>query len=345
MSLDAHVTVRWPAFTVDVALSAAPGEVVVLLGPNGTGKSTVLRALAGLVPADGHVALDGENLGGMAPEDRPVGVVFQDYRLFPHLTALDNVAFGPRCKGASKTSARATAAGWLDRMGLASHARAKPGALSGGQAQRVALGRALAVEPKLLLLDEPLAALDAATRLEVRAALSRHLESFEGACILVTHDPLDAMVLGDRIVVMEGGVVVQEGPPADIARHPRTEYVARLVGLNLYRGRSERNLVKLDGGGEITVAEAPSGDVFVAVRPDAVALYRSRPDGSPRNVWQGTVRGVEMHGNHVRVDVEGAPSVLADVTPAAVADLGLAPGAQIWAAVKASEAIGYAAAE
>lgn len=236
--LDARLVVERGAFRLDVSLAVAPGEVVALLGPNGAGKTTALRALAGLTPlTDGHLRLDGAALEGTPAESRPVGVVFQDYLLFPHLTALDNVAFGPRCQGASKAQARARAAEWLDRMGLAAHAGAKPRKLSGGQAQRVALARALATRPRLLLLDEPLAALDARTRLEVRAQLRRHLAEFEAVAVLVTHDPLDAMVLADRLVVVEHGEVVQEGAPSHIARHPRTDYIAQLVGLNLYRGR------------------------------------------------------------------------------------------------------------
>lgn len=351
MSLRARVVVQRGAFALDIALDVADGEVVVLLGPNGSGKTTTLRALAGLLPlSNGRVELDGEvlddvaNRRRVAVERRAVGVVFQDYRLFPHMSAVDNVAYGLRRRGLGKATARARAVRLLERMGVAERARARPGALSGGQAQRVALARALAVKPRLLLLDEPMAALDAATRLDVRASLRGHLSDFRGATVLVTHDPLDAMVLGDRIVVLEAGAVAQEGSPADIARHPRTSYVARLVGLNLYRGNGSGGRVRLDGGGELTLADGVDGAAFVTVRPDAVALYRSRPDGSPRNVWQGVVRGVEMHGDHARVDVDGAPRILADVTPSAVADLGLTPGAAVWIGVKASETLGYSAA-
>ncbi|WP_328506372.1 ABC transporter ATP-binding protein [Streptomyces sp. NBC_00391] len=251
--LDAHLVVRRGDFRLDVSLTAAPGDVVALLGPNGAGKTTALRALAGLTPlTGGHLRLDGAALERTAPESRPVGVVFQDYLLFPHLTALDNIAFGPRCQGLGKAAARAQAAEWLDRMGLAEYAGTKPRRLSGGQAQRVALARALATRPRLLLLDEPLAALDARTRLDVRAQLRRHLAEFDAVAVLVTHDPLDAMVLADRLVVVEHGRVVQEGTPGDIARHPRTDYIAHLVGLNLYRGRSEGHVVRLD-------AQDPSG--------------------------------------------------------------------------------------
>ncbi|MFI2205169.1 ABC transporter ATP-binding protein [Streptomyces sp. NPDC020192] len=343
--LDAHLVVDRAAFRLDVTLAAAPGDVVALLGPNGAGKTTALRALAGLVPlSDGHLRLDGASLKGTRPESRPVGVVFQDYLLFPHLTALDNVAFGPRCQGASKAEARERAAAWLDRMGLADHAHAKPRRLSGGQAQRVALARALANRPRLLLLDEPLAALDARTRLEVRAQLRRHLAEFEAVAVLVTHDPLDAMVLADRLVVIEHGRVVQEGTPSDIARHPRTGYIAQLVGLNLYRGQADGHAVRLDAGPSITTTEVLSGPVFVAFPPAAVTLFRDRPTGaSARNLWRCEVEGLEPYGDQIRADLTGELQLAADLTTVAAAELDLHPGAPVWATVKAAQTHAYPA--
>ncbi|MEU9271010.1 ABC transporter ATP-binding protein [Streptomyces sp. NPDC048251] len=341
--LDAHLVVQRGAFRLDVTLNVAPGEVVALLGPNGAGKTTALRALAGLTPlTDGRLRLDGNALDGTPPESRPVGVVFQDYLLFPHLTALDNVAFGPRCQGATKAEARTQAAEWLDRLGLAAHAGAKPRRLSGGQAQRVALARALATRPRLLLLDEPLAALDARTRLEVRAQLRRHLAEFEAVAVLVTHDPLDAMVLADRLVVVEHGRVVQEGAPSDIARHPRTDYIAQLVGLNLYRGEADGHAVRLDAGPPITTTEVLSGPVFVAFPPSAVTLYRDRPTGaSARNLWHCEVAGLETHGDQIRADLTGELPLAADLTTVAAAELDLHPGARVWAAVKATQTHAY----
>ncbi|WP_329054722.1 ABC transporter ATP-binding protein [Streptomyces violaceus] len=343
--LDAHLVVDRGTFRLDVTLTAAPGDVVALLGPNGAGKTTALRALAGLAPLmSGHLALDGALLDRTPPESRPVGVVFQDYLLFPHLTALDNVAFGPRCRGAGKAEARAQAAEWLDRMGLADHAGAKPRRLSGGQAQRVAVARALATRPRLLLLDEPLAALDARTRLEVRAQLRRHLAEFEAVAVLVTHDPLDAMVLADRLVVVEHGLVVQEGTPSDIARHPRTDYIARLVGLNLYRGQADGHAVRLGTGPAITTTEELSGPAFVAFPPGAVTLYRERPSGSSaRNLWRCEVAGLETHGDQIRADLTGELPLTADLTTVAAAELDLRPGASVWATVKATQAHAYPA--
>ncbi|MGQ4368906.1 MULTISPECIES: ABC transporter ATP-binding protein [Streptomyces] len=341
--LDARLVVERGGFRLDVALTAAPGDVVALLGPNGAGKTTALRALAGLVPlSDGHLRLDGAELDRTPPESRPVGVVFQDYLLFPHLTALDNVAFGPRCRGATKAQARAQAAAWLERLGLAGHAAAKPRRLSGGQAQRVALARALATRPRLLLLDEPLAALDARTRLDVRAQLRRHLADFEAVAVLVTHDPLDAMVLADHLVVVEDGHVVQEGTPSHIARRPRTDYIAHLVGLNLYRGRAEGHTVRLEGGPAITTTEELTGPAFVAFPPSAVTLHRERPTGSSaRNVWRCEVAGLETHGDQIRADLTGDLPLAADLTTLAAAELDLHPGATVWAAVKATQTHAY----
>ncbi|MEV0632306.1 ABC transporter ATP-binding protein [Nonomuraea wenchangensis] len=343
MSLDARLVVTRAAFTLDLDLHVAAGEVVALLGPNGAGKTTALRALAGLTGlSEGEIVLDGRPLHTLAAEQRPIGMVFQDYLLFPHLSALDNVAFGPRCQGVPKAEARRAAAALLERVGLADRAAARPRQLSGGQAQRVALARALAVRPELLLLDEPLAALDAHTRLEIRSQLRRHLADFDGATVLVTHDPLDAMVLADRLIVIEGGTIVQQGTPAEVARRPRTDYVARLVGLNLYRGVADGALVKV---GELLLhtSEHLEGPAFVAFPPAAVALYRSRPDGSPRNLWQATIGGIERHGDNVRVHLDGPVTAFADITPAAVADLDLTPGQRIWASVKATETHAYPA--
>ncbi|GAA2804154.1 ABC transporter ATP-binding protein [Kitasatospora paracochleata] len=349
-ALDALLRVDRAAFSLDLPLDAAPGEVVALLGPNGAGKSTALRALAGLLPlTDGHLRLDGAMLEDPAAgvhtpaEQRPVGVVFQDYLLFPHLSALDNVAFGLRCRGHRRREARALALPWLERMGLAEHAAARPGSLSGGQAQRVALARALAVRPRLLLLDEPLAALDARTRLDVRAQLRRHLAEFEAVAILVTHDPLDAMVLADRLVVIEDGRTVQSGTPSEISRRPRTDYIARLVGLNLYRGTAAGHRVELPDGQELFTSEEISGPAFVAFPPAAVTLHRHRPDGSARNVWPLTVAGLDLHGDQVRVDLTGPLPLAADLTPAAAAELDLAPGVEVWAAVKAAQTHAYPA--
>ncbi|SDD55449.1 ABC transporter ATP-binding protein [Glycomyces harbinensis] len=353
--LDAHLVVDRGDFRLDLRLHVAPGETVALLGPNGAGKTTALRALAGLqILTDGHIALNGENLDQpgtrgaqrprwVPPEHRRIGVVFQDYLLFPHLNAIDNVAFGPRRRGTGRAEARALAAGWLDRVGLGEFGKRRPGQLSGGQAQRVALARALATDPALLLLDEPLAALDARTRLDTRVELHRHLAVHAGAAVLVTHDPVDALMLADRLVVVEEGRAVQEGDAEAVTARPRTDYIARLVGLNLYRGTASGTTVRLASGAALTTGEALEGEAFAAFSPSAVALFREEPDGSPRNTWRATVSGVHRHGDHLRVQLDGPLRTAADVTPAAAAHLGLEPGQTVWAAVKATEIRAYPA--
>ncbi|MEV4629945.1 ABC transporter ATP-binding protein [Micromonospora sp. NPDC049523] len=348
--LDAHLVVDRGTFRLDLHLRVKPGEVVALLGPNGAGKTTALRTLAGLAPLTaGHVTLAGRDLDRpdrrvwLPTERRPIGVVFQDYLLFPHLSALDNVAFGPRRHGVDRRRAREQAAGWLDRMGLAEHARRKPRQLSGGQAQRVALARALAVDPALLLLDEPLAALDARTRLDTRAELQRHLAEHAGATLLVTHDPLDALVLADRLIIVEDGRMVQDGDAATITARPRTDYVARLVGLNLYRGHADGHTVLVGDTFPLAIADRHDGEVFVAFPPSAVALHPSRPDGSPRNTWPATITGIQRHGDNLRIQLDGPIGVAADITPLAAAQLHLVPGQGVWAAVKATETRVYPA--
>jgi molybdate transport system ATP-binding protein len=348
MSLHADLSVQIGQFALRAAFDVAPGTTLALLGPNGAGKSTALRALAGLHPlTGGTISLDGRELDApgkdlfVPPEHRSVGVVFQDYLLFGHMSAVDNVAFGLRARGQHRRDAQEQAARWLDRVGLAPQARHKPRQLSGGQAQRVALARALAIGPDLLLLDEPLAALDAATRVHIRAELRQHLDDYAGPTVLVTHDALDAMVLADRLLVLEDGAVVQEGTPAEIARNPRTDYIATLVGLNLYRGVADGVTVKLDDGGVLTTAHPTHGAVFLAFPPTAVSIHRVRPDGSPRNTWQAEVVGVEQHADTVRIRLVGNPDLLADVTTAAVAELSLSPGRQVWVSVKATETHTY----
>ncbi len=231
------VRVRRGGFALALDLAVAAGEVVAVVGPNGAGKTTLLRALAGLAPLDagrvtlGDRVLDDAAVGLRAdPQDRRIGVVFQDLRLLPHLRARDDVAFGLRARGVPRGEADARAVEWLARVGLAGREDARPAALSGGQAQRVALTRALASEPDLLLLDEPLAAVDVAARDGLRELLRTHLAGFAGPALLVTHEPAEAIALGDRVVVIEDGAVVQDGRPSEVALAPASAWVARMLG-------------------------------------------------------------------------------------------------------------------
>jgi molybdate transport system ATP-binding protein len=350
MSLAARVFVRRGAFGLDASILVQPGETVALLGPNGSGKTTFLHAVAGLLPLDGgRITLDGIVLDDVADhvaistERRPIGVVFQDGLLFPHMTALDNVAFGLRCRGRSRGDARRIAREWLDRMELGDRVGSRPATLSGGQAQRVALARALAVEPRLLLLDEPLAAVDVQARAALRRDLRKHLTAFGGIRLLVTHDPLEAFALADRVIVLEEGRVVQTGTPSAVTGRPRSRWVADLAGMNLFRGRAEGGRVVLEQGGNLVVAEALAGDVFAAVHPRAVTILRARPEGSPRNVWQGRIEEVDVEGTVARVRIATTPPIVAEVTMAAVAALALAAGEDVWVSVKATEIVLYPA--
>jgi molybdate transport system ATP-binding protein len=333
-------------FELEVAFGVEPGQTLALVGPNGAGKSTVLSAIGGLIPlTDGHIRLGPRLLDAASqgrwvpPEERNIGIVFQDYLLFDHLSVRDNVAFGLRSRGVGRRQAAAEAERWLDQVGLAAMADRRPDRLSGGQAQRVALARALAADPDLLLLDEPLAALDITTSGVVRRLLAHHLDHFAGPRVLVSHDPVDAMALADRICVLEQGRVSQIDTPDVLRRRPATAYIAALAGLNLLAGRG-------DGDGNITVdgsdvvlrtSQPHPGPVRAVIDPRAVSLYPSRPDGSPRNTWAAVVEWIEPLGTTCRIGLGGPLSLMVDITPAAAESLGLAPGSSVWASVKATE--------
>ena len=347
--LDARLQVVRDAFSLDVAIEADPGEVVAVLGPNGAGKSTALDALSGFVAlADGHVVVDGRTLEDPAAgirvpaEERAVGLVPQGLALFPHLDARDNAAFGLRCHGRSRADARAEAQRWLERLEVGDVAGSRPHELSGGQAQRVALARALAWEPRLLLLDEPLAALDAGLRPRTRRDLRSWLTDHDGATVLVTHDPLDALALAQRVVVIEGGTVAQAGPLAEVTARPRTRYVADLIGVNLLHGRASGTTVLV--GAERTPVEVASsidGDVLLTIEPRAVLIHVDEPNSSARNAWPVTVRSIDHLGSQVRVEVDGPVDLWCEITAAGLAALGLVPGDPAWISVKASEISAY----
>jgi molybdate transport system ATP-binding protein len=349
MTLQATVGVRLGAFDLDVDLCVEPGEMVAIVGPNGAGKTTLLRAITGLVALragrvtiDGTVVEDVEGGVSLTPERRPVGFMFQDGLLFPHMTSRENVAFGLRARGIARRPALERADAWLAQVGLSGRGRSRPAGLSGGERQRVALARALITEPRVLLLDEPLAAVDVSARVDLRRVLREQLSHYSGIRLLVTHDPLEAMALADRVVVLEEGKVAQEGSIADVTARPRSRWVATMLGLNLFRGIATDAGVEV-GGTTIAALSDVRGAAFAVVHPRAITLHRARPEGSARNVWRGEAESLDLEGDRVRVRVVGEIPVVAEVTPAAVAELGLAAGGEVWVSVKATEVEVYAA--
>jgi molybdate transport system ATP-binding protein len=346
MTLFVDVSVSRDSFRVSAAFDAQEGETLALLGPNGSGKSTVVETLAGLLePDEGRVTLDGVGLTESPPARRPLGVVFQDLRLFPHLSALDNVAFPLRAGKVQRAEARTRARSALQRVGADEHAAARPTDLSGGERQRVALARALVTEPRLLLLDEPLSALDVRSRRELRTLLRETLASFDGVRILVTHDPVEAMTLADKIVILEDGAVTHNATPAEIRNAPRTAYAAELVGLNLFSGalqRLEPGTGSIDSeAGAIVVGWPEDLAERVAVvgllRPADVSLHAERPAGSARNVLHGRVELVSVEGERARVRLATAPPVTAEITLGSAERLGIREGVELYASFKALE--------
>jgi spermidine/putrescine ABC transporter ATP-binding subunit len=284
----------------EVSLDAAPGEFLSLLGPSGCGKSTVLRMVAGLVEPDaGQVILAGEDITGVAVHRRNLGLVFQSYALFPHMTVLENVAFGLRRRGMGESERRPRVARMLELVRLGPLGARYPRELSGGQQQRVALARALVTEPRVLLLDEPLSNLDALLRDEMRVELKRLQERLGTTMIFVTHDQAEALILSDRVVVMEGGRVEQIGRPEEVYRHPATPFVARFLGrANFLIGTVAKTdasgiVVAVDGGLSIVATARPglaSGErVQVAIRQENIRLEPAGAGADRANHFEATV--------------------------------------------------------
>lgn len=348
MGLEAAVRVARGTHVLDVAFTVADGETVALVGRNGAGKTTVLEALAGLVPLEaGRIELDDRRIDGLDVEQRGIGLAFQDGALFPRMSVRENVAFAARARGDRVGPARARADRLLAQLAPAVDPAARPAQLSGGERQRVALARTLASEPRLLLLDEPLAAVDASARPELRTVLHDTLAAFTGPTILVTHDPVEAMTLADRLVLLEDGRITQEGTPAEVRNHPATRYAADLVGVNLFEGTLEPagqgvGTLRTDDG-DLTVAW-PDGlavtsttGVRATLAPAEITLHATRPEGSSRNAFHGRVLEVAVTGSRARVRVDTAPPLVAEVTIGSVERMGLTPGADVWASCKAVE--------
>ena len=347
LAVEAHVAERG----LDVAFDVEAGETLALLGPNGAGKSSVLDVIAGLLaPDEGTVNLGGRVLTDVrvgsptrqvAPHARGIALLSQDPMLFPHLTVLDNVAFGPRSTGAGRNESREQATAWLAEIGLADLSDRRPAQLSGGQAQRVAVARAIAGNPALLLLDEPMAALDVAVAPELRFTLRRVMA--ERTAIIVTHDILDALLLADRVMIIESGKITEEGPGLQVLTTPKSAFAAQLAGLNMITGTWTPDGLATTRFGTIhgtplDPAPVPHQAAAAVFPPTAVAVYLRPPDGSPRNVIHTTIDDLEPHAGHIRVIAGG---LIADVTVQAAAELSLMPGLEVALVVKSVEVSVY----
>jgi molybdate transport system ATP-binding protein len=343
--LSVSADTRLGDFRLDVALEVRAGECVALAGPSGAGKSSVLRVIAGLVQPDRgrvtcgeRVLLDTDGGVDLPPEARRCGYVFQDYALFPHLTAWQNVGYGlPRAQRRQRGHEL------LERFGVAHRADARPRTLSGGERQRVALARALAVRPDVLLLDEPLSALDARTRAAAGREVAAVLREAGVPALLVTHDFQEAALLGDRVGVMDAGRIVQLGAPADLAAEPASPFVADFTGAIVLTGTAEPGpdgltSVRLDGGGAVTSPEPARGPVAVTVYPWDIALAPSgtTDPGSARNHLDVEVVSVTAVGSRVRVGLAAPQPLTAELTEPAVRRLHIQPGQRAVASWKAT---------
>ena len=332
----------------DLRLDVGPGRTLAVIGPNGAGKSTLialvsgeLRPDSGEIRAGGRILADGSTF--LAAPHRRVGYLAQRGLLLPHLDVLENVAFGPRARGAGRRQARDRALAELREVDAADLAHRRPRELSGGQAQRVALARALATDPDIVLLDEPMSALDVASAAAMRTLLGRRLAG--RTTLLVTHDPIDLWTLAQDVAVVEHGRVVASGPRDDLLGAPPTPFAAELAGVNRIEGFAVADDVLRAGEQEVVgvddeaLAPRPGHRALALFEPAAVSVHAERPGGSPRNVWPAVVSGLQPHGPLVRVRLRlgDGQRLGADVTPRAVAALGLGEGQQVFAVVKAAQ--------
>lgn len=355
MTLDVDIRTRVGSFTLEAALTAHRGEVLAVLGPNGSGKSTLLATIAGHLPAsDGHIDLAGRMLEGRAastgrhvslpPERRRVALLGQRAMLLPHLSALENVAFGPRAQGVPRATARARALDRLEEVGMGEYAERRPSDLSGGQQQRVALARALAAEPDALLLDEPFTSLDAQTATQARRLIAEQRDRGGVPMILVTHDPMDAVVLAARTVVLREGAVIQQGTTAEVLGHPRSQFVAAMAGVNLIDGTSEADgtLRSADGlrwrGRSDGLSVGDAGTCVFA--PGSVRIHKEEgqvPAASVVNRWSGTVSLMDPVPGGIRLFTTEHPDIAIDCPSTTALTLGIRPGLALVFAVDAED--------
>ncbi|MCK5801660.1 MAG: ABC transporter ATP-binding protein [Lentisphaeria bacterium] len=336
----ARITKQLRHFQLDVEIAVGDGTNVAIVGPSGCGKTTVLNCVAGLVrPDDGvvtldaHTVFDAQNGINIPPEQRNVGMVFQQYALFPHLTVFDNVAYGLLTRHMPERDVHARVDKILERVGMRAFAKARPGELSGGECQRVAIARAVAPNPKMLLLDEPLGALDTSVRRRVRRKLRDLLDSLSVTVILVTHDYEDALVLAEHTVVLNQGLVVREGTHEELLLHPKSKFVADFTGVNFFAGtvcpgESELREIRIENAALRADTNA-NGTVGISFYPVDVMVHVDQPQNSPHNLFHGTVRELVNLGGRVRAFVDAGLPLMAEMTPGESEVLGLSVGQKV----------------
>ena len=335
-------------FALCVAFEVKAGETLVIIGPSGCGKTTTLNIISGLLaPDEGRIVLEDQVLldsaGGVnvAVEKRNIGYVFQDFALFPHLSVADNAAYGLCCRKLRKEAIRERVEWALEMVGLTALAKRKPTQLSGGEQQRVALARAIALESPLLLLDEPLGALDAQTRHNVRGELRAVLRKVQRTAIMVTHDHIDALTFGDQICVLDRGEIVQLGDKQELLASPRCKFVAELIGANFYEGtisslrRHGLAAVRV-GESTLYVATEEMGDTLLSFYPSDVTLSATPPAGSAVNVFESVVHEIVHMGDRARVSLNSTLPMVAEITAESLRNLGLQEGSKVYAALKAT---------
>ena len=308
----------------ELSLTINPGEFVTLLGPSGCGKTTALRMIAGFeTPTSGKVLLDGDDVSPLTPDKRPMGMVFQSYALFPHMTVFDNVAYGLRVQKKSASEIKKAVAEVLDSMSLSHLGNRAPNQLSGGQQQRVALARAMVVRPKVLLFDEPLSNLDAKLRAQMRVEIRSIQRRLGITSIFVTHDQDEAMSLSDRIVVMRNAVVEQVGTPDEIYRRPSSVFVADFIGRSNFltvesAAKSKAGQAKIIVSGKKMDVAAQSKALaskkpVLLVRPESITVTSSKSQGKSMGKGEGRVTNVVFYGNHVEYTLDTHEGVIVSV--------------------------------
>jgi molybdate/tungstate transport system ATP-binding protein len=337
-----NLSKRWREFSLEnINLDVKQGDYFIVLGPTGAGKTLLLELIAGFHrPDKGEIWINNKNVTDISPEQRRVGFVYQDYSLFPHLNVEKNVGFGLRLKKISRREYNKRVRHAMNLLGLTHLSKRLPKTLSGGEQQKVALARAIVLDPDVLLLDEPLSALDAQTQERLRGELKDLHEKSGITTIHVTHDHVEAILLGDRMGVLSDGKLIQVGRPDEIFQKPKSEFVAKFVGVeNIFSGESElkKGLARIDIGNVLIEAVTQKeGKVKVCIRPEDILLSKRPIKSSGRNMLQGKITEISDRGTTVRLKVDVGRELMVIITKRSFLDMKLRIGSRVYAAFKAS---------